>query len=111
MAVAVKKAMVDTVAMTVTFPHCNIGITEITSNSRTTINFSSAKVDILSLKYHSKISTSTNTLKKPLVVTLQVEKLHLTGITKEFINTLVQHCFYFWDQAKKSLINIKLLAA
>ena len=35
MAVAVKEAMVDTVAMTVTFPHCNIGIT--VEHNRTTI--------------------------------------------------------------------------
>ena len=37
MTVAVKEAMVDALAITITFPHCNIGITEISSNSRTTI--------------------------------------------------------------------------
>ena len=33
MTVPVKEAMVDALAMTITFPQCNIGITENSSNS------------------------------------------------------------------------------
>ena len=34
---AVKEAVVHAVAITITFPHCNIGISEINGNTRTTI--------------------------------------------------------------------------